>query len=366
MAYEIDFIGVGSECKQDADAICFRWLDENGKYKIAVYDGGLQAHGEQLEEHLNKYYFDETEKKIIDYVFCSHSDQDHVSGLQRILENFEVKKLYMNRPWLYIKDVWDDVNDGRITEKSFEERLRTAYRYVSDLEKLAIEKGVPIYEAFQGKEIDDRLIVLSPDKEFYLDLLVESDKTPLEKRDEAMNLFEAFAKGLTRFIKNLIETWTDEKLKEDVSTSAENEMSVVLLGKMDEENFLLTGDAGVRALGKAMDYADEIGISIKNNVQFVQIPHHGGRHNVSPSILDRLLGGIVKEGNISGKVAYVSAAKDSDHPLQMVVNAFTRRGARVYKTNGASLWHHRKTAAREGWSDAQKLEFNKEVEDWDD
>lgn len=40
MAYEIDFIGVGSECKQDADAISFRWKEENGGYKVVVYDGG--------------------------------------------------------------------------------------------------------------------------------------------------------------------------------------------------------------------------------------------------------------------------------------------------------------------------------------
>lgn len=46
-------------------------------------------------------------------------------------------------------------------------------------------------------------------------------------------------------MKNLIESWQDEKLREDVETTSENEMSVVVLGKMDEENFLLTGDAGI-------------------------------------------------------------------------------------------------------------------------
>ena len=56
-AYEIDFIGVGDEVKKDADAITIRWKDDNGDYKIAVYDGGLQAHGDKMVEHLNEYYF---------------------------------------------------------------------------------------------------------------------------------------------------------------------------------------------------------------------------------------------------------------------------------------------------------------------
>ena len=37
MAYEIDFVGVGDECKKDADAIALRWKDLFGNYKIAVY-----------------------------------------------------------------------------------------------------------------------------------------------------------------------------------------------------------------------------------------------------------------------------------------------------------------------------------------
>ena len=113
-------------------------------------------------------------------------------------------------------------------------------------------------------------------------------------------------------------------MRENVSTTAENEMSVVSYGEMDD-NFLLTGDAGIRALDKSITYSEEIGKSIKDTVNFIQVPHHGGRHNVSPSILNRLLGEIVEEENYTGNVAFVSVANDSDQPLQMVVNAFTRR-----------------------------------------
>ena len=168
MAYEIDFVGVGDECKKDADAIALRWKDLFGNYKIAVYDGGLQAHGEKLEQHLNQYYFDKDDEKVIDYVICSHSDSDHTSGLKNILDKFEVQALYMNRPWLYVDDIWDKVKDGRITKDSLIRRLRDEYPYINDLEEIAQDKGIPIYEAFQGTVIDGKLRILSPSKNFLL------------------------------------------------------------------------------------------------------------------------------------------------------------------------------------------------------
>ena len=46
-------------------------------------------------------------------------------------------------------------------------------------------------------------------------------------------------------------------------------------------------------------------------MKFLQIPHHGGRHNVSPSILDRLIGEIVDEDETIGKTAFVSVVSSS-------------------------------------------------------
>lgn len=365
MAYEIDVIGVGDECKKDADAIAMRWKNLFGNYKIAVYDGGLQAHGEELERHLNQYYFDKDVKKVIDYVICSHSDSDHTSGLKNILNNFEVKALYMNRPWLYVDEIWDKiVGDSYLKKDSLIRHLREEYSYINDLEEIAQEKGIPIYEAFQGTVIDDKLIILSPSKEFYLELLVESNKTPLIN-DSAENVFFGSLKKTFQYVKNLIETWSSEKLRENVSTTAENEMSVVIYGEIDD-NFLLTGDAGIRALDKSIIYAENIGKDIKDNVKFIQVPHHGGRHNVSPSILNRLIGDVVEESENIGKTAFVSVASGSDHPLQMVVNAFTRRGVSVYKTKGNTICYHRNMPGRPGWTALTSLEFKQEVEDWED
>ena len=365
MAYEIDIIGVGDEVKKDADAIVIHWKSEQNSDKIVIYDGGLQVHGDKMVKHLNEYIFYDSKEKIIDCIICSHSDMDHTVGLKKILEEFKVKKIYMNRPWLYVDEVWDSVNDGRITKESLMRRLKEQYKYIYEIEEIATNKGVEISDAFQGQIIENKLEILSPSKEFYLKLMIESSKTPLEELNDNRSPTQ-FTKKIIQYVKNLIESWNKEQLRENVETSSENEMSVVVWGDMEEEKFLLTGDAGIRALNEAIAYSNKIGKSIKDNVNFLQIPHHGGRHNVSPSVLDNLIGEVVKEKTTIGKTAFVSVAKHSDHPLQMVVNAFIRRGVKVYKTDGRIMRHSINMPIREGWTSMKKLDFDKNVEEWED
>ena len=65
--------------------------------------------------------------------------------------------------------------------------------------------------------------------------------------------------------------------------------SVVLYGSFEKGNVLLTGDAGVRGLTWAANMADYLGLPLQK-FSFVQIPHHGSRRNIGPTILTRLVG----------------------------------------------------------------------------
>jgi len=360
MKYEIDFIGINQKTK-NADAISFRYYDDSlQRFVVGVYDGGLKDYGIALKNHLNQYYFSGVANPIIDYVICSHPDQDHASGLTEIIDNFTIGTLIMNRPWLYIDELFPKIDDGRITKTSLERRLRESYPYIDELESLATEKEIDIQEGFQGTNIGDSLTILSPSKEFYLQLLVESSKTPLQEK--ADGLFELVIKA----VKNALESWTSELIREDVETSAENESSIIILGDMKDEKFLLTGDGGIRALESAADYAEENICSLKE-IKVHQIPHHGGRHNVSPSILNRIVGSITPKGTAATKTAIVSVAVGSDHPKKMVTNAYIRRGAEVYEARDKVLQHHYgDMPQRDGWGSANALEFSEKVEDWND
>lgn len=363
MAYEIEFVG-NSEVSKDATAICFRWKDSFGKFATGVFDGGTSELGGALKRHMETYYYDNSSgKTTVDFVICSHPHEDHASGLKEILENLDVKALYMNRPWNHIDELFNRVSDGRITKNSLARRLKEDYHYIADLEDIANEKNIPIYDAFEGDTIGGKLTVLSPSKEFYLDLIAEDQKDIMKKSNPVSELFSR----VVAFVKNIAESWTDEKLRENVSTDPINETSTVLLGRMDDEQFLLTGDVGIKGLRNAIDYADSIFNSLKDKVKIYEMPHHGGRHNVSPSILNDLVGKILNEGDTNGKAAYACVGKGSDHPKKMVVNAFIRRGAATYKTNGTIIWHHvGDMPEREGWVPVSKLGFSTTVEDWED
>ena len=366
MDYEIDFIGVNKDkASEDADAIAFRYRDSDNKFKVFVYDGGLDAHGEALVKLLNDYYFCNGEEKVIEAVIVSHSHEDHTVGLKRILKEFRVNALYMNRPWLYIDELFKRVNDGRITKNSLEDRLKKSYHHISDLEELANEYNISIHEAFANENITDKLKILSPNKSFYIDLLTESRKTPASSQESNFTL-DAF-NAINEDASYANESWEHEMLREDVTTSAENEMSVVLFGNMNGENFLLVGDAGIKALTQACDcYKAIYNRELRDDVKYYQIPHHGGRHNVSPSVLDRLIGEKISKGSLADKVAYVSVARDSSHPKKMVVNAYIRRGVQVYKTNGSILSdQHGNMSNRAGWGKAQRESFSMKVEAWD-
>lgn len=380
MAYEIDYIGVKADkATKDADAICLRWktgIALNGMpiYKVGVIDGGFEAHGNAMIAHMNQYYFDDAEgvkskeKKTIDFVVVTHPDQDHAIGLKQVLKAFDVKKIYMNRPWLYVDELFDKVNDGRITKQSLRERLRNNYETIADIENIAEENKIPIYEAFEGTYVENEIMILSPEKQFYLDLLVESEKTPLQEQ-AAFNqdgLFGRIANAVKAYIVNKFEDWDIETLRENEETSAENETSVVLRGLVEGDGFLLTGDAGIRALNKAIDYMEQIGEDVISEISFYQIPHHGGRHNVSPSLLDRMVGQRVKKGATRNKTAYASVAEGSDHPLKMVTNAYIRRGVSTYETNGNTICHHCGQMPKRGWTQLKMIEFADYVEEWDD
>jgi len=148
------------------------------------------------------------------------------------------------------------------------------------------------------------------------------------------------------------ETFEIETLDESGKTSGENLSSAVLLLNFEGDKYLFTGDAGMESLHKVIEYCSVNGIDI-THVRFMQAPHHGSKRNISPSILNA----------IKCDVCYISASKESDkHPSKRVINAFIRRGAEVYSTEGRSIMHN-KNGGRGGWGAINAHVFYHRVEE---
>lgn len=361
--YEIDFLPVGNG-DRSGDAIAIRY-DIQGGYKIMVVDGGTKESGKKLVEHIKKYYSTD----YVDYVLNTHPDQDHASGLTEVLENLKVGELWIHRPWLYVDKIVECVDnsgtrDKRTTIQSIKDRFQLEYyKYAKELENIAKEKGIKINEPYENCMIGE-FRVLSPNKEWYLyDLIPNSDKT--QEIQSVKNTSANFLKlGLEKLF-CVGETLGFETLRNDDKTSRENESSVILYANFNNQGILLTGDAGNEALQNAYNFAKNIDINISQNLKFIQIPHHGSRRNVSPKVLNQIIGAIGQKDEDS-IIAFVSVGKDdTKHPRRVVTNAFIRRGCKVIETKGNTIHHHRNMPEREGWTTATPTKFFNEVESYE-
>ncbi|NUX98891.1 ComEC/Rec2 family competence protein [Paraburkholderia youngii] len=360
---EIEFLPVGGG-ERSGDAICLRW-GTPGNYKVMVYDGGTQESGQLLVDHIKSHYG----TTHVDYMVNSHPDNDHASGLSVVLEQMSVGELWMHQPWNYSDEICHYFRDGRITSASLAARLQQKMRAAYNLEKLAEEKGIPVYEPFAGALIGI-FRVLSPDNFRYVhELVPEFEKSPELKEDTLAGLLAKLMDSASELVKKAVsyvaEQWGEEYLPENVETSAENESSVVLYTEVQQKGFLLTGDAGVQTLRKAAECAAIWGFDIVRRVHLAQIPHHGSRRNVSTETLDLLFGPRNPVAGLpAARYAIASAAKEAPtHPKKRVVNAFVRRGFEICATKGQTIRYGIGMPGRPGWTSAPVLEFSTEVEE---
>ncbi len=362
--FEVDFLDV--ESPKSGDAIPLRY-ETNGLTYIHVVDGGFQDCGEKIVSHINTHYGNPT---YIDYVVVTHPDRDHTGGLKALLEHFTVGELWMLRPWSYADELINRF--ARFTSvENLKARLKEIYPRIAELEKLAIENDIPIREPFQGAAIG-AFTVLAPTKARYLDLIVESEKTP-ESVEEAergtigtfAELVQAGVMKAAAVVATLRAAWGEEVFSPE-ETSAENEMSVVQYARLCGKRILLTGDAGRVALAEAADFAPYVGLELPGLDRF-QVPHHGSRRNVSSEILDRWLGTRLPSQPAVGEEifsTYISSAREDEaHPRKAVVRALYHRGAKVFATEGADLRMSANAPNRIGWVSAQPLDYPQEQEE---
>ncbi len=343
---EIDFILAGEKGSGDAIAIRHRRGDSDFIY---VIDGGYTDDGRKIVDHIHKYY---GENSSINHIVLTHPDSDHASGLVTVIEEMQVGCLWMNRPWMHVDQLMPKFERYQDSDR-LTARLRRDFPKVAELEKLAFSEGIPVQDAFSGNSIDE-FTVLSPRKDTYLQLIVESDKTPVQadKRTTILAKSTSYAE------------WGKENLKGDTEgTSPENETSIVQFAKVCGAKILLTGDAGVRALKEAHHAASSMGMSI-DSPDWFQVPHHGSRRNVSTTVLNTWLGQILPwNAPQVGKNAIISAnPKDTEHPKKAVIRAMIHRGRNVFQTGG-TFWLHSNYAPPRNWKHATPLGYPHEQED---
>jgi beta-lactamase superfamily II metal-dependent hydrolase len=358
--YTIDFVGVGEESKSgDCIIIQFGDFTDATSLQTIVVDGGFKSSFEKVSEHLKNVL----QITKIDLVVSTHPDRDHVGGLIPLLEEFDVSELWMHLPWAHNDGLAAKFIDGRITDASIAERLRKSLQTAYDLQVLAEQSGCRIKEPFSGLSFGGCFTVVGPSQEYYEELIPQFDGMPAQRTAMAY-MADRMAEGI-RALKKMFATWGVDQVDDDDTTSARNNSSVISVLEIEDRKIILTADAGITALDAALDYIDQRTGPLSYNL--VQIPHHGSRRNIGPSVLTRLLGGPVAEGTTTSVTTCISAAPKGSpkHPHQAVVNAVIHRGGTVNVTRGCTLCFSYNAVQRSGWGaiSSEQYAFTYEAEE---
>jgi len=358
MGYEIDFLPVG-EGSKSGDAIALRYGNLTGarhEQTVVVIDGGFTDDGEALVELVRNHY----DTEHVDVVVATHPEQDHIKGLEIVLEQLGVGELWMHQPWAHSATI-EAARSASFKTLQLSERLQESLSEASTLETLADEKGIEIHEPFTGlATADEGFFVIGPDRDYYDELLGE---IPASATQGAV---ATLVRKLAEAAQTLVpESMTVETLTDAGKTTAQNNSSVISVLAVEGRMSILTADAGMPALGRAADLLESAGYE-PGQCKFIQVPHHGSRRNVGPTVLDRLLGG---KGTVEQRgSAFVSASKAGapKHPAKKVTNAFTRRGYVTRATQGGAWRHKHNAPARANYSPGEPLPLYGMVEASDD
>lgn len=347
MKNNIVFLGIGEDSCGDAIAIRL-WDGENeGTQRIVIIDGGYKDDWQKVQ----KLVRDNFGAAWIDLVISTHPDKDHIGGLPGVVENLDVKALWMHQPWNHSDDYLAYRQEEFVTMNATN-KLKNSLQSSNDLALAADAKGIVIEEPFAGKQFVTpfgTLTVLSPTSDYYEELLPQIlDKSAARAAGVQPSAADPFAslnallRQAGRSVASKLEDHNIETLTNAGSTSPSNNTSTVLLLQLNSgEKMLFTGDAGMDALSQAYENYTILG-HLPGELHLVQVPHHGSRQNVGPDILDKFLGQRTSSTDIKKGHAYVSAAANctkDGHPKKSVSNAFKRRGYPVIHTAGRHIKH---------------------------
>ncbi len=278
----------------------------------------------------------------LDHVVCTHPHDDHAGGLVPLVQD---RALSIGAVWCHLAQnhLQMSVVDSALRQTSSFNRSRIISESLAttvELFQAANSRMIPIYEPFQGSQIGP-LTVAGPSVNYYRELVAQfGDADAIRSTEHLVTTHSTNAQaGL--LLQVLAEA--NKSLEANPQTQPENNSSVILVLPHASGVHLLTGDAGAQALACA---ANAYGLA---NCQWMQIPHHGSRRNITQTLID----------HFKPNVAFVSAEGSNKHPRRAVVNAFKKTGCSVYSThypNKSGLRHSRGTVPqREGYITATAL-----------
>lgn len=298
---EVDMLSLGN-----ADSILVTSWEADLPTRVLI-DGGNKGDAANVLGFLRGFGV-----SYLDHVVCTHPHDDHAGGLLGLLgdQTLDVGCLWSHVPGRHIDLNAVDRALRQASQTTVIRVLRESILTQRSLLYTASQRNIPVLEPFTGASIGF-MTVCGPDPAFYADMLCCFSDL------ENLRLYEARIGAMDA--RSVVDDVLQEEpgLLDDPVTPAENETSVVLGTKFNDDLLVFTADAGVRALWQAAKAYTLCGC------RWMQIPHHGSRRNITRELIE----------HFRPQTAYVSAEGSRKHPRRAVVNAFKEVGASVFSTH---------------------------------
>lgn len=250
--------------------------------KTVLVDGGDKEFGETVAEFLN-----DRNIKQIDYLIATHSDSDHIGGLNYVLENFEFKHIF--RPFQISMN-----SDNTVYEY---EDLKEAYEHIVDnYSNPKISKvTTSVYRTFikniydetytlEGNTLETKITV------FYDGLKIGGTNYEIEffgplKRDVEI-IFSDYS------------TETDGFATVGYGATNANDASSIFTLTCYDDKYLFMGDARFTDSDltdrdySEWDFIESLTTSEKAkfaDIDVLMLPHHGSKYSTCEELLDLVL-----------------------------------------------------------------------------
>jgi len=319
MKFEIDMLDVGN-----ADSFLIRYFGDDEKEIVILIDAGKSQHGDMVADHILKY----TLKGKVDLAICTHLDNDHIGGFQKVLDKINITEFWIHDPTKYRATVKKMLLLKKTDVSPTRALLESLNQSISLIDRISKMTSLTHKEPFAGLTYEKAPIkILAPTEQYYVD-----------KLKDFKDIHQLFENEKILSPQNYQKVF---ELKAGIDSSKSNNSSVVTLFHPPTGNFFFTADADISGL--------EVAKSNSNiqNLRWMQIPHHGSINNINAENLKFF----------NPRIAYISASgkENKPHPniIEMIKN---ETSAEIYTTadNGALLFRSG-TPERNGYSKATPI-----------
>ena len=136
--------------------------------ETALIDTGTVDSSNKLVEFLNGQDLKEKNgKKFIDYIILTHAHSDHIGGLKKVLENFEVGKVYL--PDVGKMQEWHkNMKVNGVVKQSDIDMIKYDYLVYNDAVNAMNKAGLEFNNTVNGQYVDENKIMqfVQSDKDF--------------------------------------------------------------------------------------------------------------------------------------------------------------------------------------------------------